>query len=155
MKLEPCPFCGNPGAICCLEDEPGSPASFWVNCSCGIETRERRTEQEAIALWNTRVVSSPAVGKDVEGAARTIAPYSGAVHVRDGEVFSYYAGFNLTKFAALLSSAVTDADAMRAAAIDECAKVCERWIASKNLHESLAATDIARDIRVLASKAAK
>lgn len=55
--LKPCPFCGSPGAICCLEDEPGSPASFWVNCSCGIETRERRTEQEAVALWNTRAAT--------------------------------------------------------------------------------------------------
>ena len=37
----------------------------------------------------------------------------------------------------------------RAAVIEECAKVCGRWIQSKNLHESLAATDIARDIRAL------
>ncbi len=53
--LKPCPFCGKPGAICVLEDEPGSsPASFWVNCFCGIETPERRTEQEAVELWNIR-----------------------------------------------------------------------------------------------------
>lgn len=37
----------------------------------------------------------------------------------------------------------------RAAVIEECAKVCGSWIQSKNLHESLAATDIARDIRAL------
>jgi Lar family restriction alleviation protein len=63
IALKPCPFCGNPGAICVLEDEPGSPASFWVNCSCGVETPERRTEDEAIALWNTRVI--PAQGEPV------------------------------------------------------------------------------------------
>ena len=33
--------------------------------------------------------------------------------------------------------------------IEECAKVCDRWIRSKNLHESLAATDIAGEIRQL------
>jgi Lar family restriction alleviation protein len=53
-ELLTCPFCDSPAAICELEDEPGSPASFWVNCSCGIETPERRTEPEAIALWNRR-----------------------------------------------------------------------------------------------------
>lgn len=34
--------------------------------------------------------------------------------------------------------------------IEECAKICDRWIRSKNLHEHLAALDIARDIRALA-----
>ena len=53
-ELKPCPFCGKQGAICILEDEQGSPASFWVNCFCGVETPERRTEQEAVTLWNTR-----------------------------------------------------------------------------------------------------
>jgi hypothetical protein len=38
----------------------------------------------------------------------------------------------------------------RAEAIEECAKVCNRWIASKNLFEHLAATDIAKAIRALA-----
>ena len=37
----------------------------------------------------------------------------------------------------------------RLATIEECAKVCDRWIRSKNLHESLAATDIAGEIRQL------
>lgn len=37
----------------------------------------------------------------------------------------------------------------QATIIEECAKVCDRWIASKNLHEHLAATDIAAAIREL------
>jgi Lar family restriction alleviation protein len=70
-ELLGCPFCGRPGAICQLEDEPGSAASFWVNCSCGVETRERRTEQEAVALWNTR---APAQGEPVAWRYRWSAP---------------------------------------------------------------------------------
>ena len=54
LKLAECPFCGKPGAICCLEDEIDSPAGFWINCSCGVETVERRTEAEAVEHWNTR-----------------------------------------------------------------------------------------------------
>jgi hypothetical protein len=50
-ELLGCPFCGAAGAICSWENLSG----FWVNCSCGVETPERRTEAEAIALWNTRV----------------------------------------------------------------------------------------------------
>lgn len=63
-ELLPCPFCGSPAAFCCLEDEPGSPASFWVNCSCGVETPERRTEDEAVALWNRRTAAAATPGPD-------------------------------------------------------------------------------------------
>lgn len=35
--------------------------------------------------------------------------------------------------------------------IEACAKICDRWIASKNLHEHLAAEDIAKAIRGLAA----
>lgn len=67
--LLPCPFCGKPGAMCELEEEPGSPMSFWVNCSCGIETPERRTEAEAVALWNTRALAQPApAGREITDA---------------------------------------------------------------------------------------
>lgn len=43
---------------------------------------------------------------------------------------------------------------VRAAVIEECAKICDRWIASKNLHEHLAATDIAKAIRALSQSPA-
>lgn len=55
--LKPCPFCGRKAALCILEDSPGELISAWVNCTCGIETRERRTEREAIELWNTRAAA--------------------------------------------------------------------------------------------------
>lgn len=43
------------------------------------------------------------------------------------------------------------ADDVKRDAIEACAKICDRWIASKNLHEHLAATDIAKAIRGLAA----
>lgn len=67
-ELLPCPFCGSPAAWRCLEDEPGSPASFWVNCSCGVQTPERRTEAEVLDLWNRRALRG-APAQRVEGAA--------------------------------------------------------------------------------------
>jgi hypothetical protein len=54
-EILPCPFCAKPGGLCELAEEPGSHLSFWVNCSCGVETPERRTKAEAIAVWNTRI----------------------------------------------------------------------------------------------------
>lgn len=53
-ELLPCPFCGGKAAMCVLEDSPGDIISAWVNCSCGMETHERRTEAEAAEKWNTR-----------------------------------------------------------------------------------------------------
>lgn len=55
--LLPCPFCGAKTAMSILEDEPGETISAWVACRCGVEIRERRTEEEAALHWNTRATS--------------------------------------------------------------------------------------------------
>lgn len=87
--IKPCPFCGSPGAICCLE-EPGSPASFWINCSCGIETRERRTEQEAVALWNTRVATGAGTPtrEEIESAIKN------KIRIANGFEFKFIEGMD-------------------------------------------------------------
>jgi Lar family restriction alleviation protein len=53
--LLPCPFCGSRVAMSILEDdEPGEILSAWVECLCGVEMHESRTEAEAAMRWNVR-----------------------------------------------------------------------------------------------------
>lgn len=69
-ELLSCPFCGRQPAICVLEDEPGgSPFGYWLNCLCGAQTQERRTEAEAVEAWNRRVLPTPAT----EGQPQPVA----------------------------------------------------------------------------------
>jgi Lar family restriction alleviation protein len=72
-ELRPCPFCGGKGALCVLEGEPGEFIGAWVNCSCGAETREQRTEREAIIKWNTRsvLVQTPSAEKIAQFIGRS------------------------------------------------------------------------------------
>lgn len=69
-ELLSCPFCGRQPAICVLEDEPGgSPFGYWLNCLCGAQTQERRTEAEAVEAWNRRVLPTLAT----EGQPQPVA----------------------------------------------------------------------------------
>ena len=59
-ELKPCPFCGGKADIYLSNDVPPS-YGVWHYCMFGkntydikVETRWRRTKQEAIDLWNSR-----------------------------------------------------------------------------------------------------
>ena len=62
MKIEPCPFCGEPGEIiihsekrwikiCCSADNSDNNLD---DCTVNPETEWCKKESEAIKLWNTR-----------------------------------------------------------------------------------------------------
>lgn len=61
-QLARCPFCG--GEAECIEFDgyrPSSPKTYRVSCNdedCTMQSAEYRTEEDAIAAWNTRAESA-------------------------------------------------------------------------------------------------
>lgn len=54
-KLKPCAHCGKKAYVCHITQE-NHLAPFFVKCNeCGMHTTNKRTEKEAIAVWNRRV----------------------------------------------------------------------------------------------------
>jgi Lar family restriction alleviation protein len=55
----PCPFCGGEAGDDYIRKDPGSDdTSFWVVCDntdCNAEGPLRKTPEEAIEAWNTRM----------------------------------------------------------------------------------------------------
>lgn len=60
QSIKPCPFCRGEGKLrqCRLNDGP-----YHVRCSCDARGPKAETPDGAIALWNSRADSGPAVVK--------------------------------------------------------------------------------------------
>lgn len=78
-QLARCPFCG--GEAECIEFDgyrPSSPKTYRVSCNdedCTMQSAEYRTEEDAIAAWNTRAESAElaALRQQVADLTETLA----------------------------------------------------------------------------------
>lgn len=58
-KLKSCPFCGDKAILDEMEFSLPKRRFIWVHCkSCGAQTRQEKTEEDAIKCWNIRVDDS-------------------------------------------------------------------------------------------------
>jgi hypothetical protein len=117
------------------------------------EPDDWRSDPSADERWNLGLDFGMNLLCDYLGVDKNEVIWDAATETVEGDVSAVIGNILRTKYGENWSPAspspIPEAPVGREEIIEECAKVCDRWIKSKNLHEHLAATDIARDIRAL------